>query len=112
MIKYSFGKDEEFVAIKEHEYDDLTSTNEDASTRTKRSFVGWTKDGWTSLEKKLTKLVKYQSSGILCVCCSHAVIMEYLMKISKKARILELKRRHLKITDSDIQHAVYVPALH
>ncbi|GJT76925.1 hypothetical protein Tco_1043650 [Tanacetum coccineum] len=25
------------------------------------------------------------------------VIMEYLMKISKKARILELKRRHLKI---------------
>ncbi|GJQ98768.1 hypothetical protein Tco_0521753 [Tanacetum coccineum] len=27
-----------------------------------------------------------------------AVIMKYLMKISKKARILELKRRHLKIT--------------
>nr|GEX61415.1 hypothetical protein [Tanacetum cinerariifolium] len=26
------------------------------------------------------------------------VIMEYLMKISKKAHILELKRRHLKIT--------------
>ncbi|GKB97910.1 hypothetical protein Tco_0984047, partial [Tanacetum coccineum] len=25
-------------------------------------------------------------------------IMEYLVKISKKARILELKRRHLKIT--------------
>ncbi|GKC65069.1 retrovirus-related pol polyprotein from transposon TNT 1-94 [Tanacetum coccineum] len=42
-------------------------------------------------EKKSTKLVKYRSSGIL-------LIMEYLMKISKKARILELKRRHLKIT--------------
>ncbi|GJW72032.1 retrotransposon protein, putative, ty1-copia subclass [Tanacetum coccineum] len=28
----------------------------------------------------------------------HPVIMEYLVKISKKARILELKRRHLKIT--------------
>ncbi|GKD46855.1 hypothetical protein Tco_1271500 [Tanacetum coccineum] len=40
--------------------------------------------------KKLAKLVKYQSSGIL--------IMEYLVKISKKARILELKRTHLKIT--------------
>ncbi|GKC82137.1 hypothetical protein Tco_1137854, partial [Tanacetum coccineum] len=26
------------------------------------------------------------------------LIMEYLVKISKKARILELKRRHLKIT--------------
>ncbi|GJS24283.1 hypothetical protein Tco_0452915 [Tanacetum coccineum] len=30
MIKYSFGEDEEYVAIKEHEYDDLRSTNEDA----------------------------------------------------------------------------------
>ncbi|GJZ44790.1 DNA-directed DNA polymerase [Tanacetum coccineum] len=41
--------------------------------------------------KKSTKLVKYLSSGIL-------LIMEYLVKISKKTRILELKRRHLKIT--------------
>nr|GEX77419.1 hypothetical protein [Tanacetum cinerariifolium] len=30
MIKYSFGEDEEYVAIKEHEYNDLKSTNEDA----------------------------------------------------------------------------------
>ncbi|GJR18693.1 hypothetical protein Tco_0967220 [Tanacetum coccineum] len=30
MIKYSFSDDEEYVAIKEHEYDDLTSTNKDA----------------------------------------------------------------------------------
>ncbi|GJY70582.1 putative nucleotidyltransferase, ribonuclease H [Tanacetum coccineum] len=42
-------------------------------------------------EKKSTKLVKYRSSGIL-------LIMEYLVKISKKARILELKRRNMKIT--------------
>ncbi|GJZ13022.1 hypothetical protein Tco_0548252, partial [Tanacetum coccineum] len=49
-----------------------------------------------SLEKKSTKLMKYQSSGILYVCCSRAVIMEYLVKISKKACILEHKRRHLK----------------
>ncbi|GJY52388.1 hypothetical protein Tco_0443235 [Tanacetum coccineum] len=28
----------------------------------------------------------------------YRIIMEYLVKISKKARILELKRRHLKIT--------------
>ncbi|GKD17945.1 hypothetical protein Tco_1207103, partial [Tanacetum coccineum] len=42
-------------------------------------------------QKKSTKLVKYRSSGIL-------LIMEYLVKISKKARILELKQRHLKIT--------------
>ncbi|GJS32460.1 hypothetical protein Tco_0530842 [Tanacetum coccineum] len=30
MIKYSFGQDEKYVAIKECEYDDLTKTNEDA----------------------------------------------------------------------------------
>ncbi|GJX43885.1 hypothetical protein Tco_0260561 [Tanacetum coccineum] len=30
MIKYSFGQDEEYVAIKECEYDDLTKTKEDA----------------------------------------------------------------------------------
>ncbi|GKB22642.1 hypothetical protein Tco_0862043 [Tanacetum coccineum] len=30
MIKYSFGDDEEYVAVKENEYDDLTSTSEDA----------------------------------------------------------------------------------
>ncbi|GJX88410.1 hypothetical protein Tco_0340424, partial [Tanacetum coccineum] len=36
------------------------------------------------------------------------VIMEYLVKIRKKARILELKRKHLKITDSGIQYAVSI----
>ncbi|GJS35436.1 hypothetical protein Tco_0533818 [Tanacetum coccineum] len=39
----------------------------------------------------------YDSAALL-VCSSGGVIMEYLVKISKKARILELKRRHLKIT--------------
>ncbi|GJV34999.1 hypothetical protein Tco_1407476 [Tanacetum coccineum] len=36
------------------------------------------------------------------------VIMEYLIKISKKARIMELKRRHLKINCSDILYAVSI----
>ncbi|GJY43847.1 hypothetical protein Tco_0432060 [Tanacetum coccineum] len=30
MIKYSFRQDEEYVAVKENEYEDLTSTSEDA----------------------------------------------------------------------------------
>ncbi|GJV82732.1 hypothetical protein Tco_1522630 [Tanacetum coccineum] len=30
MFKYSFGQDEEYVAIKENEYEDLTSTSKDA----------------------------------------------------------------------------------
>ncbi|GJY61084.1 hypothetical protein Tco_0461741 [Tanacetum coccineum] len=36
------------------------------------------------------------------------LIMEYLVKISKKPRILELKRRNMKKTDSDIQYAVSI----
>nr|GEV22718.1 putative reverse transcriptase domain-containing protein [Tanacetum cinerariifolium] len=38
----------------------------------------------------------------------HNVIMEYLVKSSKKACILELKQRHLKITDSDILYVVSI----
>ncbi|GKA51469.1 hypothetical protein Tco_0744665 [Tanacetum coccineum] len=34
--------------------------------------------------------------------------MEYLVKISEKARILELKRRNMKKTDSDILYAVCI----
>nr|GEX06805.1 hypothetical protein [Tanacetum cinerariifolium] len=35
-------------------------------------------------------------------------IIEYLVKISKKARILKLKRRNMKITDSDNQYGVSI----
>ncbi|GKC25639.1 hypothetical protein Tco_1027789 [Tanacetum coccineum] len=48
------------------------------------------------------------------------VIMEYLVKVNEKARILELKQRNMKITDSDIpirrihqgRYGVSVPTLH
>ncbi|GJR60967.1 hypothetical protein Tco_1503129 [Tanacetum coccineum] len=36
------------------------------------------------------------------------IIMEYLVKISKKARILELKQRNMKIIDSDNQYVVSI----
>nr|GEV42670.1 hypothetical protein [Tanacetum cinerariifolium] len=39
MIKYSFRDDEEYVAVKEDEYDDLTSTRKDACEHTKKSFA-------------------------------------------------------------------------
>nr|GEV51382.1 hypothetical protein [Tanacetum cinerariifolium] len=80
MIKYSFGQDEEYVAIKECEYYDLAKTNKDACQEYQEIFhsmdegwmvflygASWFLDTATSTEKKLTKLVKYQSSGILCV---------------------------------------------
>ncbi|GJX73287.1 hypothetical protein Tco_0311882 [Tanacetum coccineum] len=45
MIKYSFGDDEKYVAIKEDEYDDLTSTSEDAC-RTYQEIFGEMDEGW------------------------------------------------------------------
>ncbi|GKC19477.1 hypothetical protein Tco_1021627 [Tanacetum coccineum] len=67
MIKYSFGQDEEYVVVKENEYDDLTSTSEDAC-RTYQEIFCMMDEGWMDLAaKKSTKLVKYQSSGIMCV---------------------------------------------
>nr|GEW33245.1 hypothetical protein [Tanacetum cinerariifolium] len=45
IIKYSFGEDEEYVALKEHEYDDLTSTNEDAC-RTYQEIFRRMDKGW------------------------------------------------------------------
>ncbi|GKC31599.1 hypothetical protein Tco_1038893 [Tanacetum coccineum] len=45
MIKYSFEDDEEYVAVKEDKYDDLTSTSEDACRAYQEIFrmmdVGW-----------------------------------------------------------------------
>ncbi|GJU03700.1 hypothetical protein Tco_1114038 [Tanacetum coccineum] len=72
MIKYSFGQDEEYVAIKECEYDDLTKTNEDACRAYQEIFYsmneGWMVFIYSDLaEKKSTMLVKYRSSGILCL---------------------------------------------
>ncbi|GKD78091.1 hypothetical protein Tco_1340712, partial [Tanacetum coccineum] len=45
MIKYSFSEDEEYVAIKECEYDDLTKTNED-SCRTYQEIFRRMDKGW------------------------------------------------------------------
>ncbi|GJR93373.1 hypothetical protein Tco_0265547 [Tanacetum coccineum] len=45
MIKYSFGQDEEYVAIKECEYEDLTITNEDACRAYQEIFRSM-EEGW------------------------------------------------------------------
>ncbi|GJZ63196.1 hypothetical protein Tco_0619617 [Tanacetum coccineum] len=42
MIKYSFNDDEEYVTVKEDEYDDLTEKRH--AELTKKSFGLWTKD--------------------------------------------------------------------
>nr|GEW90941.1 hypothetical protein [Tanacetum cinerariifolium] len=65
MIKYSFGQDEEYIAIKENEYEDSTSTSEDAWQAYQEIFR-MMYEGWMDLaEKKSTMLVKYLQSGNL-----------------------------------------------
>ncbi|GJV05604.1 retrovirus-related pol polyprotein from transposon TNT 1-94 [Tanacetum coccineum] len=48
MIKYSFGQDEEYVAVKEYEYEDLTNTSKDACRAYQEIFrmmdEGWMED--------------------------------------------------------------------
>ncbi|GKC60247.1 hypothetical protein Tco_1087845 [Tanacetum coccineum] len=44
-IKYSFGDDEEYVAVKEDEYDDLTSTSKDAC-RAYQKIFRMMDEGW------------------------------------------------------------------
>ncbi|GKB99834.1 hypothetical protein Tco_0985971 [Tanacetum coccineum] len=51
MIKYSFGQDEEYVAIKECKYDDLTNTNEDVCWAYQEIFCSMD-EGWMDLAGK------------------------------------------------------------
>nr|GEU73980.1 retrotransposable element Tf2 [Tanacetum cinerariifolium] len=51
MIKYSFGQDEEYVAIKECEYDDMTKTNEDACWAYQEIFRSMD-EGWVVTRAK------------------------------------------------------------
>ncbi|GJT12216.1 hypothetical protein Tco_0859258 [Tanacetum coccineum] len=90
-IKYSLGPKEKYIAIGRCEYN-VWERNEDCMSQIYQEIFQKKDNGWKVLaEKKSTKLVKYRSSGIL-------LIMEYLVNISKKARILELKQRPSKIT--------------
>ncbi|GKC23194.1 hypothetical protein Tco_1025344 [Tanacetum coccineum] len=45
MIKYSFGQDEEYVTVKEDEYEDLTSTSKDAC-RAYQEIFRMMDEGW------------------------------------------------------------------
>ncbi|GJZ98092.1 hypothetical protein Tco_0670545 [Tanacetum coccineum] len=64
MIKYSFNNDEEYVAVKEDEYDDPTITREEACRAYQEIFQKMD-EGWMDLEKekKSTMLVENLRSG-------------------------------------------------
>ncbi|GJT29848.1 hypothetical protein Tco_1413382 [Tanacetum coccineum] len=78
MIKYSFRDDEKYVAKKEDEYDDLTSTSEDACRAYQEIFC-MMDEGWMDLAgKKSTMLVKYLQSGILAQLNLHGESTEQI----------------------------------
>ncbi|GJS42283.1 hypothetical protein Tco_0567326 [Tanacetum coccineum] len=51
MIKYSFGHDEEYVVVKQDEYDDLTRTSEDAC-RAYQEIFRMKDNGWKVLAER------------------------------------------------------------
>ncbi|GKA14835.1 hypothetical protein Tco_0694481 [Tanacetum coccineum] len=63
MIKYSFGQDEEYVAVKEDEYDDLARTSDDAC-RAYQEIFRMMDEGWMDLNerKEIDKLVEVFTS--------------------------------------------------
>ncbi|GJU30951.1 hypothetical protein Tco_1174540 [Tanacetum coccineum] len=63
MIKYSFGQDEEYVDVKEDEYDKLERTSDDAC-RAYHEIFRMMKEGWMDLNerKEIDKLVEVFTS--------------------------------------------------
>ncbi|GKA06383.1 hypothetical protein Tco_0685607, partial [Tanacetum coccineum] len=133
-IKYSLGPNEEYNAIRRYEYNTWERNEErprckeidkvgKVSTIWKSRSVGVLKsqDGCSThilahklnLENLSSKILGEFLILILLILGFNVLsiqrgrlIMEYLVKVSKKERILELKRRNMKKTDSDIQYAV------
>ncbi|GKB22577.1 hypothetical protein Tco_0861978, partial [Tanacetum coccineum] len=87
MIMYSFGEDEKYVAIKELEYNDLMKTDEWLTRR----HISVHDMEYHHLSCKVWDEWEVHRYGN-----ANLVIMEYLVKISKRAHTLELKQRNIK----------------
>ncbi|GJT48534.1 hypothetical protein Tco_0974691 [Tanacetum coccineum] len=81
MIKYSFNNDDEFVAIKENEYDDLTITRKEACLAYQEIFQIMDK-GWMDIVKEISmKLVECIFSGILVLASTVSGVDGYFVTI-------------------------------
>nr|GEV62087.1 hypothetical protein [Tanacetum cinerariifolium] len=70
MIKYSFGENEEYVAIREHEYDNLTSTNEDTCRAYQEIFHKMDEAWMTSIRSILSipyGVLNVWTLSVLCI---------------------------------------------
>ncbi|GJT84151.1 copia protein [Tanacetum coccineum] len=126
MIKYSFNDEEEYVAVKEEEYNDLTITSEEACQAYQEIFRIMD-EGWKDLVKETSTNIggEFTNLEILkCWCletlrrlfntrtlCNKTqqwksteqnirggLIMEYLVNISKRRAFWSLNKDNLKIT--------------
>ncbi|GKD90146.1 hypothetical protein Tco_1365653 [Tanacetum coccineum] len=78
MIKYSFNDEEEYVAVKEDEYDDLTITSEEAC-RAYQEIFRMIDEGWMDLGSKEIDEVGEVSIIRSPMCdCRHARIQTHL----------------------------------
>ncbi|GKB38713.1 hypothetical protein Tco_0883655 [Tanacetum coccineum] len=94
MIKYSFGQDEEYVAVKEDEDDDLAKTSDDACRAYQEIFRMMDEGCMTS--KGYLRTSRIQVGGYLASFI--LLIMEYLVNISKRRAFWSLNEDILKIT--------------
>ncbi|GJU20394.1 hypothetical protein Tco_1153736 [Tanacetum coccineum] len=83
MIKYSFNDEEEYVVVKEDEYDDLTIISNEAC-RAYQEIFWMLEEGWKDLGSKEIS--------------TNIVITEYLVNISKRRAFWSLNEDILKIT--------------
>ncbi|GKD19979.1 hypothetical protein Tco_1221682, partial [Tanacetum coccineum] len=68
MIKYSFGQDEEYVAIKEDEYDDLARTNDDAC-RAYQEIFRMIDEGWMDFVKEISTNIGGEFTNLEILKC-------------------------------------------
>ncbi|GJW55977.1 hypothetical protein Tco_0102708 [Tanacetum coccineum] len=68
MIKYSFGQDDEYVAVKEDEYDDLARTSDDACRAYQEIFRTMDK-GWMDLVKEISMNIGGEFTNLEILKC-------------------------------------------
>ncbi|GJZ80282.1 hypothetical protein Tco_0645276 [Tanacetum coccineum] len=68
MIKYSFGQGEEYVAIKEDEYDDLAGTSNNAC-RTYQEIFRMMDEGWMDLVKEISTNIGGEFTNLEILKC-------------------------------------------
>ncbi|GKA33710.1 hypothetical protein Tco_0720139, partial [Tanacetum coccineum] len=114
LIKYSFRQDEEYVAVKKDEYEDLTNTSEDACQSYQEIFL-MMDEGWMDLAAKkidevgeVSTIWKSRSVGVLkltdALCerqdkwkCVLTRLIDDLLALDSKVRF-DISDRRLELT--------------